>query len=254
MCVQNYCIPVNVMVLSGSRAHCALDNFLKDYISQGYSKCQRGLSKRSRCFGLVHTHRSDPLKGEQRFKNGGENLCQLSWPLPGSVNCGILWLCLVVSGPPCPALPCLNVPCLPQHHGEKPKRLQRSHAMREDSSPPPELLEGVPPTSSHPSTTSGGGNTLTVTASGGGRRRIKHQGSSQGSFDGSSPCLSRGESLLVLTGEVRMAMIDFISEKLFWPLISTLLVGAVISSFFFFQLYFATSVPQSPSNKFIGGR
>ncbi|XP_050733307.1 R3H domain-containing protein 1-like isoform X3 [Eriocheir sinensis] len=82
-----------------------------------------------------------------------------------------------------------------RHHGEKPKRLQRSHAMREDSSPPPELLEGVPPTSSHPSTTSGGGNTLTVTASGGGRRRIKHQGSSQGSFDGSSPCLSRDSSM-----------------------------------------------------------
>ncbi|XP_045135063.1 cAMP-regulated phosphoprotein 21-like isoform X5 [Portunus trituberculatus] len=81
-----------------------------------------------------------------------------------------------------------------RHHGEKPKRLQRSHAMREDSSPPPELLEG-PPTSSHPCTSSGGGNTLTVTASGGNRRRIKHQGSSQGSFDGSSPCLSRDSSM-----------------------------------------------------------
>ncbi|KAK8388174.1 hypothetical protein O3P69_020210 [Scylla paramamosain] len=81
-----------------------------------------------------------------------------------------------------------------RHHGEKPKRLQRSHAMREDSSPPPELLEG-PPTSSHPCTSSGGGNTLTVTASGSNRRRIKHQGSSQGSFDGSSPCLSRDSSM-----------------------------------------------------------
>ncbi|XP_042210603.1 R3H domain-containing protein 1-like isoform X3 [Homarus americanus] len=81
-----------------------------------------------------------------------------------------------------------------RHHGGKPKLLQRSHAMREDTSPPPELLEPVPP-SSHCSNNSSGGNTLTVSTGGGSRRRLKHQGSSQGSFDGSSPCLSRDSSM-----------------------------------------------------------
>ncbi|XP_069948722.1 R3H domain-containing protein 1 isoform X4 [Cherax quadricarinatus] len=80
-----------------------------------------------------------------------------------------------------------------RHHGGKAKLLQRSHAMQEDSSPPPELLESAAP-SSHCNTNSGG-NTLTVSSGGGGRRRLKHQGSSQGSFDGSSPCLSRDSSM-----------------------------------------------------------
>ncbi|XP_068241701.1 protein encore-like isoform X5 [Palaemon carinicauda] len=88
-----------------------------------------------------------------------------------------------------------------RHHGGKLKLLQRSHAMREDTSPPPELLEAVPPPihgSSH-SGTGGSGNTLTVSSGGGsgggGRRRLKHQGSSQSSFEGSSPCLSRDSSM-----------------------------------------------------------
>ncbi|XP_069186166.1 cAMP-regulated phosphoprotein 21 isoform X6 [Procambarus clarkii] len=80
-----------------------------------------------------------------------------------------------------------------RHHGGKAKLLQRSHAMREDTSPPPELLEPVQP-SSHCNANSGG-NTLTVSSGGGNRRRLKHQGSSQGSFDGSSPCLSRDSSM-----------------------------------------------------------
>ncbi|XP_069987107.1 R3H domain-containing protein 1 isoform X6 [Penaeus vannamei] len=83
-----------------------------------------------------------------------------------------------------------------RHHGGKLKLLQRSHAMREDTSPPPEILEPAPPSphcNSHSS--SGGSNTLTVTSGGGNRRRLKHQGSSQGSFDGSSPCLSRDSSM-----------------------------------------------------------
>ncbi|XP_071541861.1 uncharacterized protein enc isoform X3 [Panulirus ornatus] len=80
-----------------------------------------------------------------------------------------------------------------RHHGGKPKLLQRSHAMREDTSPPPELLEPVSP-SSHCNANIGG-NTLTVSSGGSNRRRLKHQGSSQGSFDGSSPCLSRDSSM-----------------------------------------------------------
>ncbi|XP_066973648.1 cAMP-regulated phosphoprotein 21 isoform X6 [Macrobrachium rosenbergii] len=88
-----------------------------------------------------------------------------------------------------------------RHHGGKLKLLQRSHAMREDTSPPPELLEPVPPPA-HASSHSGSGssgNTLTVSSGGGsgggGRRRLKHQGSSQSSFEGSSPCLSRDSSM-----------------------------------------------------------
>lgn len=74
-----------------------------------------------------------------------------------------------------------------RHHGGK-LRLQRSHAMRDDSSPPPDYREPSP-IQNHPSPHS---NTLTV---GGRRRGFRHQGSSQGSYESSSPCLSRDSSM-----------------------------------------------------------
>lgn len=100
------------MILNGSRVHCALNNFLKDYISQDYSKCQRGLSQRSRCFCLIHTlRRCDPLKGGQFQEWWGKPLpvvlattrkCKL-WHLV-VVSCG-KW-----SSMPCPALPQCSLP------------------------------------------------------------------------------------------------------------------------------------------------
>ncbi|KAK7076073.1 R3H domain-containing protein 1 [Halocaridina rubra] len=98
------------------------------------------------------------------------------------------------------------------HGGNKLKLLQRSHAMREDSSPPPELLEPVPP-SSHVGThvgSSSSGNTLTVSS---GRRRLKHQGSSQSSFEGSSPCLSR-DSSMEYTDSSGVDLLQFIIQTL----------------------------------------
>ncbi|CAL4148681.1 unnamed protein product, partial [Meganyctiphanes norvegica] len=78
-----------------------------------------------------------------------------------------------------------------RHHGGKLRQLQRSHAMREDSSPPPDYREPSP-IQGHPSPHGGSSNTLTV---GGRRRGFRHQGSSQGSYESSSPCLSRDSSM-----------------------------------------------------------
>lgn len=105
--------------------------------------------------------------------------------------------------------------------------------MREDTSPPPDILEmGGYGTSPSIPPHSGGSNTLTVTSgacvpggtgsgggsstgsgvgssSGGGRRRLRHQGSSQGSYEGSSPCLSRGSKILIYFHSKKIFLIFF---------------------------------------------
>lgn len=75
-------------------------------------------------------------------------------------------------------------------HGNKLKLLQRSHAMREDTSPPPPMegAEGGIVSTSNNLTVCLQGSTVGSST----RRRLRHQGSSGGSLEGSSPCLSRG--------------------------------------------------------------
>ncbi|KAL7638108.1 UNVERIFIED_CONTAM: hypothetical protein RMT77_011733 [Armadillidium vulgare] len=102
------------------------------------------------------------------------------------------------------------------YHGSKLKLLQRSHAMQEDSSPPPDIIDPCLGGSFSHSQMS---NSLTVCPpplgcpGGPPRRRLRHQGSSPGSFDGSSPCLSR-DSSMEYTDSTGVDLLSFIIQTL----------------------------------------
>ncbi|XP_063217626.1 cAMP-regulated phosphoprotein 21 isoform X2 [Bacillus rossius redtenbacheri] len=90
----------------------------------------------------------------------------------------------------------------------KVKLLVRSHAMREEtSSPPPdpEVHHTAPPPPP--------GNSLSVSR-GNARHKLRHQGSSQGSVDSSSPCLSRDSSTEQYTDSTGIDLHQFILETL----------------------------------------
>lgn len=84
----------------------------------------------------------------------------------------------------------------------KVKLLVRSHAMREETSPPPDpdahhIITPVPQQQQQqqlPQTNSN--NSLSVGRPSS-RHKLRHQGSSQGSMDSSSPCLSRGIAVII---------------------------------------------------------
>ncbi|KAB7497864.1 R3H domain-containing protein 2 [Armadillidium nasatum] len=96
------------------------------------------------------------------------------------------------------------------YHGSKLKLLQRSHAMQEDSSPPPDIIDPCLGGSFSHSQMS---NSLTGCPGGPPRRRLRHQGSSPGSFDGSSPCLSR-DSSMEYTDSTGVDLLSFIIQTL----------------------------------------
>lgn len=92
--------------------------------------------------------------------------------------------------------------CMLQSHA-KVKLLVRSHAMREETSPPPDPdahhipVSGPAPVQQQQQPQAGSINSLSVSRPNS-RHKLRHQGSSQGSMDSSSPCLSRGLHLLWL--------------------------------------------------------
>ncbi|XP_069703503.1 cAMP-regulated phosphoprotein 21 isoform X2 [Periplaneta americana] len=101
----------------------------------------------------------------------------------------------------------------------KVKLLVRSHAMREETSPPPDpdahhIITPVPQQQQQqqlPQTNSN--NSLSVGRPSS-RHKLRHQGSSQGSMDSSSPCLSRDSSTEQYTDSTGVDLQQFITDTL----------------------------------------
>jgi len=100
----------------------------------------------------------------------------------------------------------------------KVKLLVRSHAMREETSPPPDpeahhvpVLGPAPVQQQQPQTAST--NSLSV-ARPSSRHKLRHQSSSQGSMDSSSPCLSRDSSTEQYTDSTGVDLQQFIMDTL----------------------------------------
>ncbi|KAK6620027.1 hypothetical protein RUM44_006427 [Polyplax serrata] len=110
----------------------------------------------------------------------------------------------------------------------KVKLLQRSHAVREETSPPRETEPGQTSPNGDKLTVSGGtpqksnpgyqsSNNLQVTnyiSRPNSRHKLRHQGSSQGSADNSSPCLSRDSSTEQYTDNSGIDLNQFIADTL----------------------------------------
>ncbi|PNF43000.1 hypothetical protein B7P43_G09564 [Cryptotermes secundus] len=101
----------------------------------------------------------------------------------------------------------------------KVKLLVRSHAMREETSPPPDPdahhipVSGPAPVQQQQQPQAGCINSLSVSRPNS-RHKLRHQGSSQGSMDSSSPCLSRDSSTEQYTDGTGVDLQQFIADTL----------------------------------------